>query len=108
MTKSTRQKSRILDVVHEMANDLYQTGIINRTTLREFDTLCIPPTHAFTAKQIKQLRLKESVSQAVFAKCLNISVSTVQQWEQGSKHPQGTSLKLLNLVDKKGLKTLLN
>ncbi len=65
-----------------------------------------PLIKKFTAQEIKSLRLKEHVSQAVFAKYLNISSSTVRQWEQGEKHPRGTSLKLLNLVADKGLSIL--
>jgi len=50
--------------------------------------------------------LAEKVGQAVFAKYLNTSTSTIRQWEQGGKHPRGTSLKLLNLVADKGLEIL--
>jgi hypothetical protein len=39
----------------------------------------------------------------VFAAYLNTSPPTVQKWEQGQKMPNGPSLKLLNLVDRKGL-----
>jgi putative transcriptional regulator len=39
---------------------------------------------------------------------LNTTLSTVRQWEQGEKHPRGTSLRLLNLVAEKGLKVLLS
>jgi putative transcriptional regulator len=42
----------------------------------------------------------------VFAAYLNTSPSMVQKWEQGQKHPNGPSLKLLNLVDRKGLEVL--
>jgi len=42
----------------------------------------------------------------VFAAYLNTSKSTVQKWEQGQKKPNGPSLKLLNLVAKKGLDVL--
>jgi len=43
---------------------------------------------------------------AVFAAYLNTSVSTVQKWEVGEKTPSGTALKLLDLVERKGLKAL--
>ena len=43
----------------------------------------------------------------MFAAYLNTSPSTEQQWEQGQKKPNGPSLKLLNLVDKKGLEALV-
>jgi putative transcriptional regulator len=57
--------------------------------------------------KIKQLREKEQVSQAVFAAILNISVSTIQKWELGDKKPSGPSLKLLNILERKGLQAVL-
>ena len=75
-------------------------------TMREFDALCLPPIKDYSAQQIKRLRLRYKASQAVFAAYLNTSPSTVQKWEQGQKHPNGPSLKLLNLVDRKGLDVL--
>ncbi len=97
----------LLEVGHEMAQGLYDAGIIDATTMREFDVLCLSPVEELSPLQIKKLRLREKVSQLVFAKILNISASTVKQWEQGEKHPRGTSLKLLNLVAQKGLQELL-
>lgn len=96
----------MLETAHEMAKGLYDAGIIDATTLREYDTLCLPTINDLSAKEIKQIRLREKVSQAIFAKFLNISLSTVRQWEQGDKHPRGSALKLLNLVAMKGLKVL--
>lgn len=96
-----------LEAAHEMAKGLYEASVIDSTTMREFDTLCLSPVKEFSATQIKKLRLREKVSQPVFAKCLNTSTSTVKQWEQGEKHPRGTSLKLLNLVAEKGLSILI-
>ena len=60
-----------------------------------------------SAAQIRRLRTRHRVSQAVFAAYLNTSVSTIQKWEQGDKTPNGISLKLLNLVDEKGLEVLI-
>lgn len=99
-------KKSILDVVHESAKGLYDAGIVDATTMHEFDALCLPPIKKFTSQEIKSLRLREHVSQVVFAKYLNTSPSTIRQWEQGEKHPRGTSLKLLNLVADKGLSIL--
>lgn len=58
-------------------------------------------------ERIRALREQARVSQSVFAAMLNTSVSTVRKWEQGDKHPSGPSLKLLNLVARKGLEILL-
>lgn len=96
----------ILETVHDSVKGLYDAGIVDATTMHEFDALCLPPVKELTPSQIKKLRLKEHVSQAVFAKYLNTSLSTVKQWEQGEKHPRGTSLKLLNLIATKGLAIL--
>jgi putative transcriptional regulator len=66
----------------------------------------LPKIKEMNAQEIKKIRLREKVSQAVFAMHLNTSTSTVKQWEQGAKHPKGTSLKLLNMVSKKGIRIL--
>jgi putative transcriptional regulator len=58
-------------------------------------------------RQIKSLREDARVSQAVFAAVLNTSVSTVQKWEAGDKKPSGPSLKLLNLIERKGLEAVI-
>jgi putative transcriptional regulator len=100
-------KDNILDVVHDTANDLAEAGVMNITTLREFDAICLPEVERYDAENIKALREKEHVSQAVFAAYLNTIPSTVRQWEQGNKKPRGTSLKLLNLVAHKDLRVLV-
>ena len=105
-TTKKPKKASLLDVAHEIASGLYEAEIIDATTMREFDALCIPPVKELSPSEIKRIRLNEKVSQPVFAQCLNTSPSTVKQWEQGEKHPRGTSLKLLNLVAKKGLDIL--
>ncbi len=96
----------LLDAVHQTAQDLHAAGVMKDTTLREFDALCLPPIKQYTAPQIKRIRLKNHASQGVFAAYLNTSPSTVQKWEQGTKKPNGPSLKLLNLVAEKGLAVL--
>lgn len=97
----------ILETVHEGAKDLHKAGVMDDVTLREFDALCLPPVKHYNAVQIRRIRLKTKTSQGVFAAYLNTSKSTVQKWEQGAKQPNGPSLKLLNIVDRKGLEALV-
>jgi putative transcriptional regulator len=97
---------KLLDVMHLTAKGLHGAGVMDTKTTLEFDALCLPPLQDYSADQIKRLRLRSNTSQAVFAAYLNTSTSTVQKWEQGVKHPNGPSLKLLNLVDRKGLEIL--
>ena len=98
---------RILKTVHETAKGLHDAGLMEITTMHEFDALCLPPVKEYSATQIKRLRMKSKASQSVFAAYLNTSLSTVQKWEQGKKKPNGPSLKRLNLVDEKGLQMLI-
>jgi putative transcriptional regulator len=50
--------------------------------------------------KIKQVRKRTHLSQAVFAKVLNVSLSSVRQWEQGTRTPTGSTKVLLNLLSK--------
>ena len=97
---------KILDTVHDTARGLHKAGVMDTRTMREFDALCLTPVKTLSAAQIKRLRTRNKASQAVFAAYLNTSPSTVQKWEQGQKKPNGPSLKLLNLVQQKGLEAL--
>jgi len=106
MTKK-RNESRILDAVHETASGLHRAGFIDKRRMRQYDALCLPPVSGFSASKIRTLRTRNKLSQAVLAAVLNTSVSTVQQWEGGKKHPSGPSLKLLTLLEQKGLDVLI-
>lgn len=98
-----KTKSSILEAVHETAQGLHKAGVMDQVTLREFDRLCLPPVEPLKPEEIKQIRENSRVSQAVFARLLNTSTSTVQKWEIGQKRPTGTALKLLHLVQERGL-----
>jgi putative transcriptional regulator len=92
--------------VHEMASDFYRDGSLDKKTMREFDVLCLTPVQKMTPEKIRALREREKTSQTVFAAYLNVTPSLVSKWERGEKHPQGASLKLLSLVEKKGLEVV--
>jgi len=99
-------KKSILEVVHESAKGLFDIGLIDAKTMHSFDKKCLAPVKKLSPRQIKQIRLREKVSQPVFAEYLNASASTVKKWETGEKHPTGPALKLLNIVAEKGLAIL--
>ena len=104
MTKQYR--SGLMASVHETAEGLHHAGMMSKRTLREFDDLCLTPVQPFPPRKIRQLRLRERASQAVFARYLNVSTGLISQWERGEKRPQGASLKLLNLVAQNGLNSV--
>ena len=103
MTKNRTYKSDAFAAIHETASDLYEAGMIDKQTMRHFDDSCLTPIHEFTPEEIQALREREQVSQTVFARYLNVSKDSVSQWERGEKHPDGPSLKLLSLIERKGL-----
>ena len=98
-----KSQNSILSVVHETARDLRNAGIMDEMTMREFDALCLPPVKTYQPQEIRQIRLRYRVSQAVFAAYLNVSKTSVASWESGGKKPGPTAVKLLNLVDRKGI-----
>jgi len=99
-------KESILEIVHESAKAMNAVGAIDAITMKNYDSLCLPPVKLLSPVEIKAIRLKEKLSQPIFALVLNTSVSTVKQWEQGDKKPSGIALKLLNLVKRKGIEIL--
>ena len=107
MTAKTAAKSRILQAVHETAHDLNAAGFIDMRRMREYDALCLESIPVYSRQKIRALRQRHKPSQAVLAAVLNTSLSTVRQWEIGDKHPSGASLKLLDLLDRKGLESLI-
>jgi len=107
MKTKRRRKSRILKTVHQTATDLHSAGFISKRRMREYDALCLPPIPRYSRNKIRALRERHRISQAVLATVLNTSVSTVRQWEIGAKQPSGPSLKLLDLLDRKGLEALI-
>lgn len=107
MTQKAKTKSPILEAVHETASDLHRLGFIDKRKMRKFDALCLDPIPAYDSEKIRALRDHLQLSQSVLAAVLNTSLSTVRKWEIGEKHPSGPSLKLLDLLERKGLEAVL-
>jgi putative transcriptional regulator len=98
-----KYQSDALEALHETALGLHRIGLVDTKTMRDFDASCLTTVEKLSAEEIAEVRKKEGVSQAVFAKYLNVTVGLVSQWERGEKQPRGASLELLALVRKKGL-----
>ncbi len=98
-----KYRSDALAAIHETMEALYEVGAVDKQTLREFDAACLTPIQALTPEEIKALRLREHLSQPVFARYLNVSRNLVSDWERGVKKPGGPALRLLTIVQKKGV-----
>ena len=101
-----KSRSPIIEAVRDTTKGPQKAGALDQVTLREFVPLCLPPIGPLEPAEIKRIRESAHVSQAVFARLLNTSLSTVQKWEIGQKKPAGTALKLLHLVQKRGLEVV--
>jgi len=44
------------------------------------------------------VRMQSGLSQSLFAKLLGVSVRTLQEWEQGRRHPSGAAKTLLAIA----------
>ena len=106
MKKTKQYRSPLMASIHETAEGLQAAGLMNKLTMRKFDEMCLTPIPRLKPKQIRDLRLREGASQAVFARYLNVTTGLISQWERGERYPQGTSLKLLALVARNGLKAV--
>lgn len=65
-----------------------------RTTVRA------APPKQMKRQDIIKLRERLNLSQPLFASVLNVSVKTVQAWEQGLRAPSHAALKLLTIASK--------
>jgi len=99
-------KSEAMAAIHQMMEGFHQSGAIDKQTMREFDDACLTPIRPLAPEEIRAIREREHISQPVFARYLNVSKNMVSDWERGVKKPGGPALRLLTLVQKKGLEAI--
>ena len=56
--------------IHETMEALHEIGAVDKQTMREFDDACLTPVHVLPPDEIKAIRLREHISQPVFARYL--------------------------------------
>ena len=60
--------SEIAAAIHETVEGLFEVGLIDQKTMREFDESCLTPVVPMTSAEIRALREREQASQTVFAR----------------------------------------
>jgi len=63
------------------------------------DRVTVSPLHNYTASEIKEIRLQNSMTQRLFAEALGVSVKTVEAWESGTNSPSGIASRMLELLN---------
>ena len=92
-------RESIKNAIGETVQDLLNSGVKTSFTEKELKNLgIIIPDVEINAQDIQSIREKTNLSQSVFAKVLNVSPSSVRQWEQGKRTPSGSTKVLLELL----------
>ena len=104
------RKSRLMEALLETADGMVRTGIMTKADYTKITKRHLGSTTAvrpLSAEEIKALRARAKMSQAVFAHHLNVTTGYVSQLERGTKHPTGAALALLNVIQRKGIEAIL-
>jgi putative transcriptional regulator len=112
MPTAKKKRSRLADALLETAEGMRKAGILDaktydKITMRHLDRKRAPRPAPMTGKQIRAMRERAKMSQAVFAHHLNLTVGYVSQLERGAKQPTGAALALLNVIRRKGIAAIL-
>jgi putative transcriptional regulator len=103
VTKRLTGRARRVAELRETAEGLRRSGLMTSTdydkiTAKHVDLTKIERLKPPSGREIVALREKANMSQAVFARILNVGISTLSQWEREEKRPRGTAARLLAIV----------
>jgi putative transcriptional regulator len=109
--KKTKAKG-LTEALLETAADMRRIGILTKPayakiTKRHLGHEDTVTAHPLSASEIRTVRERSKMSQAVFAHYLNVTAGYVSQLERGAKKPTGAALVLLNVIQRKGIEAIL-
>jgi len=109
MTKKTNDRMR--EEILGAAGDLHRLGIVDdaaheKITRRHLGDAPVPTTAPISGEEIRRVRESAHLSQAVFARYLNVTPGYVSQLERGTKTPTGAALALLNVIRRVGVEAI--
>ena len=112
MKTKSKALSPVTEAILEMADDMHRIGIMDdadysKITMRHLGKAQIPTAKPVTGPDVRKMRRKARMSQAVFALHLNVTTGYVSQLERGTKRPTGAALALLNVIRRKGIDAIL-
>lgn len=107
MRKKTDAAPRIDEALLELVQDgLVSKATADKITMRVLGRTAERPVE-ITPDEIRMLRERANMSQAVFARLINVTTGYVSQLERGVKRPTGPALALLNVIKRKGIEAIL-
>lgn len=103
MRRNTTRKSAFAKLKAGLEDAIAYHRGDRQLTVRD---VALEPPAPMGAREVATVRAQLRVSQAAFARILNVSPRTVQAWESSARRPSDAALKLLS-VAKKHPKALL-
>jgi putative transcriptional regulator len=104
MTVKTKRPARLNGVAGHISVD---NSAAAKITMRHIDKGQTAEVAPLSPEEIRAVRDRARMSQAVFARHLNVTTGYVSQLERGAKHPTGTALVLLHVIRRKGIETIM-
>ncbi len=102
-----KKTNSVVEAILEIADDQFRSGLIDKAehekiTIRHLGPQALRTAEPISGEEIRALRERARLSQAVFARYLNLTAGYVSQLERGTKQPKGPALALLNVIRHKG------
>jgi putative transcriptional regulator len=111
MIEKAKAHSRLTRELLEMSRDMVTSGVMDPAGYEKITKRHLaagePALQDLSGQEIRALREKANLSQAVFARYLNLTTGYVSQLERGAKRPTGPALVLLNVIRRKGIAAIL-
>jgi putative transcriptional regulator len=108
MSTKTKENKRLNEALLEMAQDgLLSKRLADKITMRVLGARGTAKPTVLEPEEIRTLRERANMSQAVFARLLNVTTGYVSQLERGAKRPTGPALALLHVIKRKGIDAIL-
>jgi len=94
-----------------MAHEMQKIGGVSSDTVKYIDSRIqmrefrarLGTIVSMSGQQIKELRERHQLTQAMLAELMNLSTVTISKWERDEKNPNGTALMVLNALNEKGM-----
>lgn len=108
----TKKTNRVVEAILEMADDQLRTGLMDKTehekiTIRHLGSRGLGMSMPISGEEVRIIREQAHMSQAAFARVLNLTVGYISQLERGLRKPTGPTLSLLNIIRRKGVEAIL-
>ncbi len=112
-TTRNNRPSRLLREMRTLADEMHANGTMDEATHGKITMRDVPKDvscdalRLYSGEEIRAIREQAHMSQAVFARHLNLTVGYISQLERGAKRPTGPALALLDVIRRKGIEAII-